>query len=217
MRSRVGSNAANILRNYQVPYVLIDIDEALVKQAAEDGHLILLGDATRDEILIKAGIQKARGIICALSEDTLNVFVALSSRSLNPQLKIVARSAAPETVAKLRQAGADKVISPTQLGGSQMAMAMIKPAAVEMVDTLFAYKHLEIQLEEVEIDDGSWLAHKPINEAFNRNSNNVMVAAIIRDQQVNIKPGGHDILMPGDTLVLIGSRQDLDNMDYRFR
>lgn len=213
---RVGINAAHILRSYKVPYVLIDRNEALVSQAAEDGHFVMLGDATRDEVLIKAGILKAQGIICAMSEDAHNVFGVLTARSLNPGLKIVARSTEPETFAKLIQAGADKVISPTQSGGHQMAMAMIKPAAVEMVNTLFLSRHLEIQLEEVEISHNSLLANKLIMEAFDREVNNVVTVAIIRDEAVIMNPRGRDSILPGDTLVLIGSRQDLDSIDSKF-
>lgn len=159
---------------------------------------------------------RAQGVICAMSEDAHNVFGVLTARSLNPGLKIVARSAEPETVAKLHQAGADKVISPTQSGGQQMAMAMIKPAAVEMVNTLFTSRHLEIQLEEVEISPNSLLANKLIMEAFDREVNNVMIVAIIRNEAVIMNPRGRDSILPGDTLVLIGSRQDLDSIDSKF-
>ncbi|MEQ8200585.1 MAG: NAD-binding protein [Syntrophomonadaceae bacterium] len=213
---RVGINAALLLRSYNVPYVLIDKQEVLINDAAEDGHCVMLGDATRDEILIKAGIMRAQGIICAMSEDAHNVFGVLTARSLNPKLKIVARSTEPQTVAKLHQAGADKVISPTQSGGHQMAMAMIKPAAVEMVNTLFLSKHLEIQLEEVEISEYSLLANRPINTAFDREKNNVVIVAIIRNEEVIMNPRGKDVILPGDTLVLIGSRHDLEVIDSKF-
>lgn len=214
---RVGINAAHILKNYKVPFVIIDIKAELVEKATEDGYLALLGDATSDEVLITAGILRAQGIICALSEDALNVFGVLTSRALNPNLKIVARAVEPETIPKLHRAGADKVISPTQSGGHQMAMAMIKPAAVEMVNTLFASKYLEIQIEEVEIDESSRIANQPINVAFNRENNNVTIVAIIRNEKFIINPRGKDILMAGDTLVIIGSRQDLDGIDSKFK
>jgi voltage-gated potassium channel len=122
---RVGINAAHVLKNYKVPFVLIDIKEDLAEKAAEEGYLIMLGDATSDEVLINAGIHRAQGIVCALSEDAHNVFGVLTARALNPSLKIVARAVEPETVPKLHRAGANKVILPTQSGGYQRAMAMI--------------------------------------------------------------------------------------------
>ncbi|MDD3363518.1 MAG: potassium channel protein [Syntrophomonas sp.] len=210
---RVGSNVAYILKAEQVPYLLIERDEELVGKMREEGHLVMLGDATQDETLQVAGIHRARGIICALSEDAYNVFVVLTARAINPGLKIVARAVNPETVGKLHHAGADKVISPTQIGGHQMAMAMLKPATVELVDTLFTSRNLEIQLEEVVITEQSSLIHKAIKDVFNRRVSNVIVVAIIRDDGVVMNPQGHDIVLPGDTLVLFGSRQDLEKME----
>lgn len=210
---RVGSNVADILKNERVPYVLIDMDEELVQKMRNEGHLVILGDATQDEILHAAGILRARGIICALSEDAYNVFVALTARAVNPGLKIVSRADKPETLAKLRHAGADKVISPTQIGGHQMAMAMLKPATVELIDTLFTSRNLEIQLEEVVINENSTLLHKEIKRVFNRHVNNVIVVAIIRDEGVIMNPRGYDEILAGDTLVILGSRQDLEKME----
>lgn len=134
---RVGSSVAYILRGENVPYVLIDTNEETIKEMEEQEHLAMRGDATQDQVLMKAGIEKASGVICALADDASNLFVALSARDLNPSLKIVARAEKPETVKKLHQAGADKVISPTQIGGFQMAMSMLKPITVDMVETLY--------------------------------------------------------------------------------
>jgi voltage-gated potassium channel len=118
-------------------------------------------------------------------------------------------------VTKLRHAGADKVISPTQISGHQMAMAMIKPAAVELVNTLFTSRNVEIQLEEVLIDEDSSLAHKAIIDTFDRQICNVIVIAIIRDEEIIMNPRSHDIVLPGDNLVLFGSRQDLEKVEFK--
>jgi len=210
---RVGSNVAHILKAERVPYVLIETNEDLVRTMREEGHLVIQGDATQDAMLMAAGIQRARGVISALAEDAYNVFAVLTARAVNPGLKIVARAANPETVAKLRHAGADKVISPTQLGGRQMAMSMLKPASVDLVETLFTSRSLEIQLEEVMITEQSSMAHRAIKNLFNRQISNVIVVAIIRDDEVIMNPHGHDYILPGDTLIFIGSRQDLERME----
>jgi voltage-gated potassium channel len=164
-------------------------------------------------MLLSAGIQRARGVICALSEDAYNVFVVLTARAVNPGLKIVARAAYPETVGKLRHAGADKVISPTQIGGRQMAMSMLKPATVDLVETLFTSRNLEIQLEEVAITENSALANQLLRDVFNREISKIIVVAIIRGEHVIMTPHGHDQIRSGDTLIIIGSRQDLEKMD----
>lgn len=210
---RVGSNVAHILKAERVPYVLIETNGELVQTMRGEGHIVILGDATQDAMLIAAGIHRARGVICALPEDPYNVFAVLTARAVNPSLKIVARAANPETVAKLRHAGADKVILPTQLGGRQMAMSMLKPAAVDLVETLFTSRSLEIQLEEVAITEQSSMANQLIKDQFNREISNVIVVAIIRGEQVIMNPHGHDRILPGDTLIFIGSRQDLERME----
>ncbi|MEQ8237553.1 MAG: potassium channel protein [Syntrophomonadaceae bacterium] len=210
---RVGSAVAQILVAEKMPFVLIDNIEELVVSMRDQGYLVIHGDATQDDVLQRAGIGRARGIICALSEDAYNVFVVLTSRAANPGLKIVSRANKPETVPKLMHAGADKVIAPTQIGGRQMAMSMLKPATVDLVDTLFTTRNLEIQLEEVEIGPDSALANKAIRDSFDRNVTNVIVVGIIRGEQVSLNPHGHDVIKPGDTLVLIGSRQDLEKLE----
>ena len=210
---RVGSSVAKILTAEKVPFVIIDNEEELVQRMRDEGYPAIHGDATEDAVLVDAGINRARGIICALSEDAYNVFVVLTARAINPGLKIVSRANYPETVAKLEHAGANKVITPTQIGGRQMAMSMLKPATVDLVDTLFTSRNLEIQLEEVVISEKSALANKAIHQSFDRQISNVIVVGIIRGEQVMMNPHGHDIILPGDTLVLIGSRQDLEKME----
>ncbi len=210
---RVGSYVAQVLKSERVPYVLIDIDEELIVHRQEEGHLVMLGDATEDEVLLAAGIQQARGIVCALSEDAYNVFIALSARATKPDLKIVARAEKPETAEKMRRAGADKVISPAQIGGYQMAMSMLKPATVDLVDTLFTSRNLQLQLEEVVVAENSPIANQEIRQVFNREHSNVIVVSIIRKDQVTLNPRGKDIILPGDTLVIIGDREDLERME----
>lgn len=210
---RVGSYVAQVLKSEQVPYVLIDVDEELIVHRQEEGHLVMLGDATEDEVLLAAGIQKARGIVCALSEDAYNVFIALSARAAKPDLKIVARAEKPESAEKMRRAGADKVISPAQIGGYQMAMSMLKPATVDLVDTLFTSPNLQLQLEEVVVVENSPIANQEIRQVFNREHKNVIVVSIIRKDQVSLNPRGKDMILAGDTLVIIGNREDLESME----
>jgi len=210
---RVGSHVAEILRAERVPYVLIDMNEELIIHMQEEGHLAMIGDATQDEVLLAAGMGKAQGVVCALSEDAYNVFIALTARAFSPNMKIVARAERPETMEKMRRAGANKVISPAQIGGYQMAMSMLKPATVDLVDTLFTSQNLQLQLEEVAITENSRIARKEIRQVFDRQHTNVIIVSIIRGEQVILNPRGTDIMVPGDTLVIIGDRSDLEKME----
>ena len=210
---RVGGNVADILRSENTPYVVIETNEILVNKMRDDGHLVLHGDATEDELLQKAGIGRARGVICGLSNDAYNVFVVLTARALNPSLRIVARAVQPESVAKLRHAGADKIISPDQIGGHRMAMAMLKPTALELMDTMFAPHNLEIQLEELLINTSSPMVNKPVSDFFGKGMSEVILVAIIRGSGVKMNPAIDEIIQPGDTLVLIGSWHDLKKIE----
>lgn len=210
---RVGSSVAYILRGENVPYVLIDTNEETIKEMEEQEHLAMRGDATQDQVLMKAGIEKASGVICALADDASNLFVALSARDLNPSLKIVARAEKPETVKKLHQAGADKVISPTQIGGFQMAMSMLKPVTVDMVETLYTSGNKQFHLEELSVTESSPLARQKVKDAFGQEDFKVTVISIIRNDDVLMNIRGDDIVLPGDILILIGTRKSLEKIE----
>lgn len=208
---RVGSSVIQVLQAEKVPFVMVDNDLERVREMEEAGYLIIHGDATQDEVLMKLGIEKAAGIVCALSEDAYNVFVTLTARSSNPTLKIVARAERPETVEKLRRAGADRVISPAQMGGFQMAMAMIKPVSVDLVDNLFTSRNLQLQLEEVHITRSSSIINREIREVFANTG--IIVVSIIRGERALINPPRTEKILLEDTLVLIGPRPELNKME----
>lgn len=210
---RVGCNVIEVLQREGMPYILIDQDETVVNELQEQGYLVLTGDATQDDVLFSAGIERAAGIVCALSEDAYNVFIALTARATNPDLKIIARAERPETVEKLRRAGADKVIAPAQIGGYQMAMAILKPMTVDMVKTVWASSDIQLQLEEISISENSIMNNQCIQDIFDRQRNNIIVVSIIRDGDFRINPQETDIIMAGDVLVIIGSKEDLSKLE----
>lgn len=213
---RVGSNVAHVLQAEKAPFVLVDNDQEKVEEMEEAGHLVYLGDATVDEILLDLGIKRARGVVAALPDDAYNLYVTLSARDLNSNLKIVARAEKPETIEKLRRAGANKVISPTQTGGYQLAMAMLKPLTVDLVDTLFTFAHQELQLEELLITETSPLVNNDLKSIFEKDQNGVRVIAMIRNNEVLMNIHGYDRIQAGDTLILIGSRNALEQIEIMY-
>lgn len=209
---RVGASVAQILKTENVRYVLVDTDPDKVRAMEDEGHLVIEGDATQDEVLLRLGLERASGIVCALPEDAFNLFITLSARDIKPDLKIVSRAEKPDTIKKLVQAGADKVISPTQIGGFQLAMAIIKPVTVEMVDTLFTSNNQQLQLEEMVIAPTSPLVNVMIKNAFTGDKK-ARIIAIIRDGDVMINIHGNDHILAGDTLILVGARADLEKIE----
>lgn len=210
---RVGINVVETLMQENVPFIMIEENEELVNHLVSEGYLVLCGDATKDDILIEAGIHRARGVISALSEDAYNVFVVLTVKALNPQLTVVARAERPETIEKLKRAGADKVIAPALLGGQRMATAMLKPVSVDLIDTLFTSRNIEVQIEEIEIRTGSTLCGESLQTVQSHAASNSIIVAIIRNEEVLMNPVSQEVVQSGDILVVLGGRSDLERIE----
>jgi voltage-gated potassium channel len=121
---RVGEQVAHQLAENKIPFVVIEQDRKRVEMCNTNNWLYITGDATLDDQLVKAGIERARGLISAVRNDTDNVFITLTARALNEKLRIVARMEHPYTEDKLRRAGANEVISPHAVGGREMVNAL---------------------------------------------------------------------------------------------
>jgi voltage-gated potassium channel len=148
---RNGKQAAKILGHHKVKYVVIENDESRIEQelSKKESVLYIRGDATDDEVLMSAGINRARALITALPEDADNVYIVLSARSLSNTIQIISRSSNPGSATKLRKAGADSVISPDKIGGTHMATLVSKPDVIEFIDYLSGEEGESIHLESV--------------------------------------------------------------------
>ena len=210
---RVGKNVIQVLVGDGIPFVAIEQDEATVDSLRAQGHIVLMGNASKEEVLLEAGLMKARGVISTLPEDAFNVFVALTARHLRPDITVVSRCENPETVDKLKKAGADKVIVPALLGGQHMANAVLKPISVELVETLFTNSNVQMQLEELSIKANSQFANRTIKEALAAESWNIMVVAVIRDGNFLLNPRPEEVIRENDVLIILGSRPDLTRLE----
>ncbi|MEA1960170.1 MAG: potassium channel protein [Bacillota bacterium] len=208
---RVGLNTMKVLESERIPFVVVDQDEEVINQLEEEGYFAIHGDATQDEVLESVGIEKARGIVCALSEDAYNVFITLTARAKNPDLRIVARAEQPETVSKLQRAGADQIICPAKTSGYQMAMAMLKPSLIDFDNGFTISRKLQLQSEELTINEESLLAGRRVGDVFDRNKNGLLLVAIIRKRDMKINPEENETLLSGDTIIVIGSHSELDD------
>jgi voltage-gated potassium channel len=210
---RVGIEVIHHLRNDQVPFVAIEINPGIIEEMKDQEVLILEGDATRDDMLLKAGIRKARGIVAALPSDADNVFVTLTAKELNPSIFVVARANRRDSEARLLRAGADKVIAPEAIGGHRMAVSILRPATIDFVDTIMQRKGYDIQLEEIKVSGRSTLKNLSMRQAAINDQTGAMVVAIMRDGEIISVPGGRDLIRAGDTLISIGSREQLDKLE----
>ncbi len=206
---RVGRQVIYRLRKEGAQFVVIEHQEDLASQLIEEGFLVINGDATHDETLNKASIDKAKGLISALPEDSLNVFVTLTAKGLNPGIHVVARMDQTESEKKLLRAGADKVISPATLGGWRMAMSILKPISVEFLETVIHNHNIEMELVELKINQGSCLVGETLLTSGIKQQTGAMVLAILRDEQVISNPSAREEILQGDLLIVLGLRDQL--------
>lgn len=207
---QVGREVALTLSEEKIPFVVVDNNEESIKRATEDGHFCLRGNASTDEILGEAGIQQARGLIAAAGDDADNVFITLTAKGLRHDLPIVARASAEESESKLRRAGADRVILPLRLGGRRMAMIALHPLVVDFVETTIHSRERDFVLEEIRVASGSPIAGMSIKQGQERSGGASVLAVKKKGGPLLANPPGETLLEPGDAVVVMGTRQQLE-------
>ena len=207
---RVGRAIAQELEAEGVPFVVVDSKAELEPDLDRDGQYYLIGDASDEAVLRQAGIDRARGLICAVDSDAENVFITIVARSLSPGLLIVARAAREQSADRLHRAGATHVVSPYVTSGRRMANLAVRPHVVEFFDVARAGQP-GLRLEELEITEGSPLVGRTLQQLSGpavpllvRRSNGQLIANPARELQ----------LQAGDVLVISGEASDLNPLDH---
>jgi voltage-gated potassium channel len=208
---RVGQAAVKEFRRVGAPYVVIDVDERLAPALEERDVPFLIADPTDEEVLRAVGIDRARGLVCAVDSDSTNVFIALTARSLNPDLMIVARAARPETVDRLERAGADRVVSPYGLSGSRMALLTLRPSVVDFVDMVTLAP--DLRLDEIIIHAGSPLDGVSVGDVVAAHQGAVIVAVKKPAGDLIPTPAPETRLTAGDLAVALGPRDVLEHLE----
>lgn len=206
---RVGSAAARDLASEGIPCIVIDIKRELESDMQRDGLPYLIANPSSEEVLREAGIERARGLICAVDSDAENVYITLMARSLRPDLLIVARAAQEQSADRLYRAGATRVVSPYVSSGRRMAQLAVRPNVVEFFDIGRAGQQ-DIRLEELAIPDDSPVAGRTVQEVVGD-----AIALLVRraNGEVFANPRGQMQLQGGDVLVLYGEARTLRPLD----
>jgi len=212
---RVGQEIAHVFSEERAPFVIIDNNEQQVAKAEGAGYLCLLADATSDEALKEAGIERARGLVSAVGNDTANTYITLSARGLRPDLFIAARCSSSEAESKLRRAGADRVISPYSIGGHRMAMLALRPAVVDFIDTVTYRPGRELQLENVDVASSSPLVGMTMEQVRGQFETTVL-AMRKKSGKLLANPPGEEIIEDGDRLIVIGTKKRLAALESIF-
>jgi voltage-gated potassium channel len=207
---QVGSSATASLIATEREVVVVEIDEEIVDDLREKGQHAILGDATKDEILHLAGIERAYGLMVCGGYEADNLYIVLSARTLNPALVIVARSIDPDGEGKMLRAGADRVVSPYQLGGRFMANVLTRPGVTDFFRLVTLDSGLELWLEELVIEKDSQLAGHTVVEAdLRRNTGATLVGLLRQSSGETLKPDETTRLESEDVLIVLGTRDQL--------
>jgi voltage-gated potassium channel len=202
---RIGATIVEEFRHHKAPYVVIDRNGERVQEVLLQGGLAVEADASSEEVLKRVRIDRARGLITAVSTDAENVYTVLSARLLRPDLLIIARAGSDDAFRKLKRAGADRVISPYQIGGLQMAQTALRPAVVDFVHLATSSDHLDLAMEQVRIHPDAALADQTIGGANLRQRFGVVVVGVLRAEgKMDFNPAPDTVMRPGDQLVVLG-------------
>ena len=216
---RMGQQIVDDLRARGEPFVLIESDPERAEGLLEDNIPFVIGDATADETLLEAGIERASGLVAAVDSDSDNVMIVLTARELNPKLFIVARVTSGENENKLRRAGANRVVSPYQIGGHRLALALLRPAVSDFLDKIFSF-HADIDMEigQIYLREGSRLAGQTVASCELRNTHSVSILAIQKpNKEVIVTPSPAHQLELGSTLIIIGPPDTIYELEKEFQ
>jgi len=206
---RVGRQIARELKREDAPFVVIDVNQSSLDVALADHHLVVKGNATDDDVLSRAGIDRALALITAIADDAENIFVTLSARAMRADLPIVARANYEETVPKLRHAGATRVVSPYAMAGQQMALLAVRPGAVDFVETLLRGSGGDLLLEDLEVAVSSRLCGVSIAQLRGQLSTGATLLAVRRAGTMLAPPPVDMLVEAGDIVVLAGTDPQL--------
>ncbi|WP_022852395.1 potassium channel family protein [Thermodesulfatator atlanticus] len=210
---RIGRHICRMIAK-EVPFVVVEKDHETVEEIEKEGFLFLEGDATQEEVLKKAGINRAKGLVSVLRSDADNVYITLTARSLNPKLFIIARADEEHVEKKLKRAGSDKVVSPYLIGARRMALTILRPAVTDFLELVTPEEHLELQLEEVRISEKSDLVAKNLLNSQIKQISGVIVLAIKKATgEMIFNPPPEYVFEAGDVVVALGDRKGLARLE----
>jgi voltage-gated potassium channel len=210
---RVGSHLVRDLQSASEELVIIENDATRAAEFSQKGLNVLVGDATLEDTLRAAGVDRARGLAACLPNDADNVYVVLTSRDLNPRLHIVARAAEEQAEAKLVRAGANHVVAPTIIGGHRMAVSLMKPAVGEFFDSIIGSK-IGLSFEQVLVEDSSPLVGQVLRETPIRAELDILIINLRRANGESVfNPPGDTVIQAGDILIAMGKIEALSRLN----
>ena len=210
---RIGSIICKELTRKAIPLMVIEKDEHVQEELEQDEILYLQGDATHEETLLEAGIEKAKGLVSVVSSDAENVYICLTARGLNPRLYILSRAEDEASERKLLRAGANKVILPYILGGRRMVQAIIRPTVSDFLESAVHDQSFELAIEEITVGEDSRLANQSLVDSGIRQEMDVIIIGIKQKAGTMIfNPSSQTKIQSDDILIAMGRNKDLETL-----
>lgn len=207
---RIGSLVADMLKDSGVDLVVIDNKEEVTRRLEQDGIYYILGEATEDESLLAAGIDRARGLVATVSSDADNVYIVLTAKGMRHDLFVIARATEPGSERKLRRAGADKVVSPYFIGARRIAQTVLRPSVADFVDLTFHSPDMALQMEELVVRQGTDIDGVALKDSGIRQKLDVIVLGVKKaDGKMLFNPAADTVVNAGDTLIALGPRASM--------
>lgn len=212
---RVGESVADELASNKAQFVVVDTDEDRCEKCIDKGYYAIEGDATEVDVLVEAGVEKARGIVGAFPTDADNMYVVVSARELNPELMIVVRSDRVEAESKLKRVGADRVVQTHLLVGRRMANLLLRSEVCDFFDLSVRGDRPEFDLTEMTLGSESPLVGKTIRDTRLRERTGMTILAVRKKGEAgfNSNPSTDTLIEAGDNLIIIGTPEQLKNLE----
>lgn len=211
---RIGSIICRELNERPVPFIVIEQHSDYCEKIAAEGFLYIQGNATEDDVLLAAGIERARGLITVVTSDADNVYITLTARGLSPDLFILSRAGDEGSEKKLSRAGASKVISPYNIGASRMAQAILRPSVMDFIEIATAGQNLELQLEEILIMSPSRLVGMSLEQTGVRKDFGLIIVGIRSGAAPMIfNPAAETVIAAGDILIALGPQPSIVKLE----
>ena len=210
---RIGRIISQELKASRIPLLVID-NNPDSKQGLEQQDIpYIIDDATSEDVLIEAGIERAKGLISVVLSDADNLFITMTARGLNPGLFILARAEEEKSHKKLLRAGANRVVLPYLIGGQKMAHTITKPAVTDFLELTVHDKNIELEMGELLVKDRSRLKGVTLADSGIRQEMNVIIVAITKgDGEMAFNPSSETRIETGDTLIALGPDNDLKKL-----
>jgi voltage-gated potassium channel len=214
---RVGKVVCEELNRQGTSFIVIERASVMIEEIKAMSYLYIQGDCTDDETLLKAEIDRAKGLISTIADEADAVYIVLTARQHNSTLFITARADSTIVEQKLKRAGADRVISPQATAGTRMVMAALRPNVVDFMALASMNDKSGLRIEEMRVPDGCRLIGQSFKEIEVRAKYGLNVIGVRKSGgQMMYNPTADYIVSDGDTLIMVGGGDQLSRIDELF-